>query len=146
RVLFRSCGKTLDQADPEVSEAIDFALHYAQLARQLDDVDGASFSPVGLTLVVPPWNFPVAIPAGSTLAALAAGSAVILKPAPQARRCGAVMAQALWEAGVPRNVLRLVNVGEDQLGRQLIADPRVDRLILTGAFATAELFRSFRAD
>ncbi|TSD58638.1 bifunctional proline dehydrogenase/L-glutamate gamma-semialdehyde dehydrogenase [Aeromicrobium piscarium] len=145
-VMASECGKTLDQSDPEVSEAIDFALHYAELARQLDEVDGAEFHPVGLTLVVPPWNFPVAIPAGSTLAALAAGSSVIIKPAPQARRCGAIMVQALWEAGVPRDVLRLVNVGEDQLGRQLISDPRVDRLILTGAFETAELFRSFRPD
>ncbi|MFD1860742.1 aldehyde dehydrogenase family protein [Aeromicrobium camelliae] len=145
-VMASECGKTLDQADPEVSEAIDFALHYAELARELDEVDGARFQPVKLTLVVPPWNFPVAIPAGSTLAALAAGSSVVIKPAPQARRCGAIMVKALWEAGVPEDVLRLVNVGEDQLGRQLISDERVDRLILTGAFETAELFRSFRPD
>jgi len=145
-VMASECGKTLDQADPEVSEAIDFARHYAELAVQLDEVDGATFRPVNLTLVVPPWNFPVAIPAGSTLAALAAGSSVIIKPAPQARRCGAIMVKALWDAGVPADALRLVNVAEDQLGRQLISDPRVDRLILTGAFETAELFRSFRPD
>lgn len=145
-VMGAECGKTLDQGDPEVSEAIDFANYYAQLAEQLDHVDGAKPAPVGLTVVTPPWNFPVAIPAGSVLAALAAGSAVIVKPATQARRSGSVMVQALWDAGVPREVLRLVHVDERELGTQLVSDPRVGRLILTGAFETAALFRSFRPD
>ncbi|MDX1875368.1 bifunctional proline dehydrogenase/L-glutamate gamma-semialdehyde dehydrogenase [Mycolicibacterium sp. 120266] len=140
------CGKTLDQGDPEVSEAIDFATYYASLAEELDAVDGATAVPVGLTVVTPPWNFPVAIPAGSVLAALAAGSPVIIKPATQARRCGSLMVQALWDAGVPREVLRLVHVDESDLGTRLVADERVDRLILTGAFDTAQLFRSFRPD
>ncbi|RFA13550.1 1-pyrroline-5-carboxylate dehydrogenase [Subtercola boreus] len=145
-VMASETGKTLDQADPEVSEAIDFARFYAELALELEQVEGARFVPAALTVVSPPWNFPVAIPAGSTLAALAAGSSVVIKPAPQAARCGAVLVEALWQAGVPREVLKLVNVDEQQLGRQLIADPRVDRVILTGAFETAELFRSFRPD
>lgn len=145
-VMGAECGKTLDQADPEVSEAIDFANYYAQQATELDRIDGATPEPVGLTVVTPPWNFPVAIPAGGTLAALAAGSSVIIKPATQARRCGSVMVQALWDAGVPREVLRLVHVGERDLGRRLVSHPGVGRLILTGAFETAELFRSFRPD
>lgn len=145
-VMAAECGKTLDQGDPEVSEAIDFANYYAELAEALDDVDGAVHQPVKLVVVTPPWNFPVAIPAGSTLAALAAGSAVILKPAGQARRCGSLMAQALWDAGVPEQVLRLAHLEERELGRQLVSDPRVDRLILTGAFETAAMFRDFRPD
>lgn len=145
-VMAAEAGKTVDQADPEVSEAVDFAHWYARLARELDDVDGARFVPDALTLVTPPWNFPVAIPAGSTLAALAAGTAVVLKPAPPAERCGAVLAQALWDAGVPRDVLRLVVVDESTLGRALVAHPAVDRVLLTGSYATAELFRSFRPD
>src|SRR5690606_10227471 len=80
-VMASEAGKTLDQGDPEVSEAIDFARFYAQSARELEEVDGATFVPSRLTVVTPPWNFPVAIPAGSTLAALAAGSAVVIKPA-----------------------------------------------------------------
>jgi RHH-type proline utilization regulon transcriptional repressor/proline dehydrogenase/delta 1-pyrroline-5-carboxylate dehydrogenase len=80
------------------------------------------------------------------LAALAAGSAVIIKPAPQAVRCGAVLVDALLSAGVPADALQLVNVSEGSLGRQLVADPRVGRLILTGAFDTASLFREFRRD
>ncbi|MDP9984215.1 RHH-type proline utilization regulon transcriptional repressor/proline dehydrogenase/delta 1-pyrroline-5-carboxylate dehydrogenase [Pseudarthrobacter oxydans] len=145
-VMASETGKTIDQGDPEVSEAVDFAHYYAEAARKLDDVDGATFVPAKLTVVTPPWNFPVAIPAGSTLAALAAGSAVVIKPAKQARRSGAVMIEALWEAGVPRDVLTMVQLGERELGRQLISHPAVDRVILTGGYETAELFRSFRPD
>ncbi|MCL2585184.1 MAG: bifunctional proline dehydrogenase/L-glutamate gamma-semialdehyde dehydrogenase [Streptosporangiales bacterium] len=145
-VMGSECGKTLDQSDPEVSEAIDFANYYAHLATELDQVDGAACEPVPLTVVTPPWNFPVAIPAGGTLAALATGSAVIIKPAPQARRCGSLIAQALWDAGVPRDALRLVHADEGDLGRKLIEHPAVGRVILTGAFETASLFRTFRPD
>ena len=140
------CGKTLDQSDPEVSEAIDFLTYYAQLAEELDAVDGAVRVPVPVALVVPPWNFPLAIPAGGVAAALAAGSAVVIKPAPQARRCGSVLAEALWAGGVPREVLQLVHAPENEVGRALVASPLVDRLILTGAFETAALFRTFRPD
>ncbi|WP_420751753.1 bifunctional proline dehydrogenase/L-glutamate gamma-semialdehyde dehydrogenase, partial [Rhodococcus sp. O3] len=145
-VMVSEAGKTFDQADPEVSEAIDFARWYADRVRNLDAVDGARFVPSALTVVTPPWNFPVAIPAGSTLAALAAGSAVVFKPAALTARCGAVLAEALWAAGVPRDVLHLVRLADHNLGRQLISDPRVDRVVLTGAYETAELFRSFRPD
>ncbi len=149
-VMASECGKTLDQGDPEVSEAIDFAHYYAELAKELDNVDGAKFIPSKLTVVTPPWNFPVAIPAGSALAALAAGSAVIIKPARQARRSGAVMVEALWEAfdeaGIDRDVLQYVQLGTRELGTALVSHPAVERLILTGGYETAELFRSFRKD
>ncbi len=149
-VMAAETGKTIDQADPEVSEAIDFAHFYGSLASQLDDLDGATFTPATLTLVAPPWNFPVAIPAGSTLAALAAGSAVVLKPAPPAERSGAVLASIIETAldahGAPADVLAFLQVSENELGQQLIASPMVDQVILTGAYETAELFRSFRSD
>ena len=83
-------GKVFAEADVEVSEAVDFANYYAATARELDRVSGAVFEPSRLTVVTPPWNFPIAIPAGGVLAALAAGSGVVFKPAPQARRCAAV--------------------------------------------------------
>ncbi|MGH1561645.1 bifunctional proline dehydrogenase/L-glutamate gamma-semialdehyde dehydrogenase [Mumia sp. DW29H23] len=145
-VMAAECGKTLDQGDPEVSEAIDFARFYAESAELLDRTDGARPVPVGLTVVTPPWNFPVAIPAGSMLSALASGSSVVVKPAPQAQRCGSLVVEALWAAGVPREVLHLVHVEESDLGRRLVSDPRVDRLVLTGAYDTARLFRTFRPD
>lgn len=145
-VMAAETGKTIAEADPEVSEAIDFAHYYAERARELDHVHGAVFVPSALTVVTPPWNFPVAIPAGGVLAALAAGSGVIIKPAKLAQRSGAVMVEALWEAGVPRDLLALVDIGERELGKELVSHPAVDRVILTGAYETAQLFRSFRND
>ncbi len=145
-VMGSEAGKVLEQGDPEVSEAIDFAHFYAESAKRAEAIEGAVQRPVGLTVVTPPWNFPVAIPAGSTLAALAAGSPVIIKPARQARRSGAVMVEALWEAGVPREALQYVQLDGRELGERLISDPAVERVILTGGYETAELFRSFRPD
>ena len=139
-------GKVFAEADVEVSEAVDFANYYAATARELDRVSGAVFVPSKLTVVTPPWNFPVAIPAGGVLAALAAGSGVVFKPAPQARRCAAVLAEALWEAGVPRDVLALVDIDEGSLGQRLVSHPDVDRVILTGSWETAALFRSWRPE
>ena len=145
-VMAAEAGKTADQADPEISEAVDFAHYYGELAAGLDTVDGAVAVPEKLTLVTPPWNFPVAIPAGSVLAALAAGSAVALKPAGPAERCGAVLASIVKPVLPDADLLTLIQVEERALGRQLISHALVDRVILTGAYETAELFRSFRAD
>lgn len=139
-------GKVFSEADIEVSEAVDFARYYGAKARELDAVAGAEFAPSRVTVVAPPWNFPIAIPAGGVLAALAAGSGVLFKPAPQARRCAAVVAEALWQAGIPRDVLALVDVEEGDLGQQLIGHEAVDRVILTGSWDTAALFRSWRPE
>ncbi|MDQ1547437.1 MAG: RHH-type transcriptional regulator, proline utilization regulon repressor / proline dehydrogenase [Actinomycetota bacterium] len=145
-VMASETGKTIAEGDVEVSEATDFAHYYAERALDLDRVVGAKFVPSRLTVVTPPWNFPVAIPAGSVLSALASGSGVILKPAHQARRSGAVLAEALWEAGIPRALLTLVDLEERALGKQLVSDPTVGRVILTGGWETAQLFRSWRSD
>lgn len=145
-VMAAETGKTIAESDPEISEAIDFAHYYAERARELDHVQGAVFVPSKLTVITPPWNFPVAIPAGGVLSALAAGSGVIIKPAKLAQRSGAVMVEALWEAGIPRELLTLVDIGERELGKELVSHPAVDRVILTGAYETAQLFRSFRKD
>ena len=145
-VMASEAGKTIAEGDVEVSEAIDFAHYYAERARDLETLEKATFVPSKLILVTPPWNFPVAIPAGGVLAALASGAGVIIKPAPQARRSAAVMVQALWDGGVPRDVLALVDIEEGDLGRTLVSHPSVGRVILTGAWETAALFRSWRPD
>lgn len=145
-VMMQEAGKTIAEGDPEVSEAIDFARYYAQQAVEWSRDADAKFVPIRLTVVVPPWNFPVAIPTGSVTAALAAGSAVIIKPAPQARRCAAVMVEALWAAGVPTTALWLADAPEGDIGRLLMSHPGVDRVVLTGGFETAKLFRGWRAD
>ncbi len=141
-VAMSETGKGFDQADAEVSEAIDFAHYYAEQAKKLADLDGAVAKPRRVTLVTPPWNFPVAIPAGSALAALAAGSAVIFKPAGQAARCGAMVAKLLNEV-LPAGVLVPIQLEEKALGAQLISHPDIDQVILTGGFETAQLFRKF---
>jgi len=145
-VMGSETGKTLDQGDPEVSEAIDFANYYAMLGQLLEQTDGAKPVHQKLVAVIPPWNFPTAIPAGGVLAGLASGASVIIKPASNSARTGAVMVEALWEAGVPRDVLQLVQFADRELGSALVADPRVDRLILTGAYETAVAFRELRRD
>ncbi|MDX5400511.1 MAG: bifunctional proline dehydrogenase/L-glutamate gamma-semialdehyde dehydrogenase, partial [Actinomycetes bacterium] len=145
-VAAAEAGKTLDQGDPEVSEAIDFCHWYAERARELEQLDGARFVPSKVTVVTPPWNFPLAIPTGGVVAALAAGSAVVFKPATPARRSGARLAEAMWAAGVPRDVLRLVQTPDRAVGKHLISHPRVDRGILTGSYDTAKLFRSWRPE
>ncbi|MDQ1606512.1 MAG: RHH-type transcriptional regulator, proline utilization regulon repressor / proline dehydrogenase [Microbacteriaceae bacterium] len=145
-VMASETGKTISEGDVEVSEAIDFARYYAERAVELDQIENAEFVPSRLIVVTPPWNFPVAIPAGSVLAALAAGSGVILKPAPQARRSAAVLAEALWAGGVPKDILRIADIEEGDLSARLISHQDVDRVILTGAWETARLFRSWRPD
>jgi len=145
-VMAAETGKTIAEADPEVSEAIDFAHFYAERAKDLDTVQGAIFVPSRLIVVTPPWNFPVAIAAGGMLAALATGAAVIAKPAKLAQRSGAIVVEALWQAGVPRDLLALVDLKDHSLGTSLIGHPAVDRVILTGGYETAELFRSMRSD
>ncbi len=132
--------KTFAQADPEICEAIDFARYYADRCLDLE-ADGARFEPLGVVAVIPPWNFPVAIPAGGVLAALAAGNAVIFKPAPETPRCAEIVAECCWAAGVPEDVLQFVRAPENEVGRRLVTG--ADAVILTGGIQTAELFRSW---
>ncbi|MGN7246604.1 proline dehydrogenase family protein [Janibacter anophelis] len=147
-VMAGEAGKTVAEADPEISEAVDFARYYADRALELEDgpmTDGAGFTPFALTLVTPPWNFPVAIPIGGVLAGLAAGSAVIIKPAPQTPVCVEATAAALHDAGIPRDVLQVVRTDEDEVGQHLVAHADVDAVVLTGASETARLFAGWRA-
>ncbi|AEG45156.1 bifunctional proline dehydrogenase/L-glutamate gamma-semialdehyde dehydrogenase [Isoptericola variabilis] len=151
-------GKTVAEADPEVSEAIDFANYYAGAAEALAQVEGAAFAPEGVTLVTPPWNFPVAIPIGGVLASLAAGSPVLAKPAPPTPRCFELAVDAVHRAldavapqiglapEVPRDVVQFLRVPDGELGKHLVTHADVSRVILTGSIETAELFASWRPE
>lgn len=148
-------GATFAEADVEASAAVDAARWYADRAVRLETVAEASFAPAALSVVVPPSAPAVAGAADLVLAALAAGSAVVLAPPRDAERCAAVVCEALWEAGVPRGALRvaLIEGGAADAAapdapalRALVADPRVDRVLLTGTRETAALFRSWRPD
>jgi RHH-type proline utilization regulon transcriptional repressor/proline dehydrogenase/delta 1-pyrroline-5-carboxylate dehydrogenase len=96
--------------------------------------------------VAPPWNFPLSIPASGVLAALAAGNSVLLKPAPEAVLVGWHLARALWDGGIPRETLQFVPCPDDDVGRALITDARVDAVILTGSAETARRFLTWRPD
>lgn len=138
--------KTIGEADVEVSEAIDFARWYGDRAVELQRDEGAEFVPFGVVAVAPPWNFPLAIAAGGVLASLAAGNAVVLKPAPETPRCAELVAECCWVGGVPRGALEFVNAPDDERGRRVITHPAVEAVILTGAMETADMFRSWRPD
>jgi RHH-type proline utilization regulon transcriptional repressor/proline dehydrogenase/delta 1-pyrroline-5-carboxylate dehydrogenase len=138
-------GKSVVEADPEVSEAIDFAAWYARAYDDLD-ADGAVPSALGVVVVTPPWNFPFAIPAGGVLAALMAGNTVILKPAPETVRTAWVLANQLWEAGIPQAVLQFVPCPDDDVGQALVTDPRTAAVVLTGAYETARMFQGWKPD
>jgi len=138
-VMARDAGKTVSEGDPEVNEAIDFARYYAS-----QGVDNTGSKAMGVVLVVPPWNFPYAIPAGGVCAALAAGNTVILKPAPETVATAWLLAQQLWEGGVPKDALQFVPTRDDETGKYLVAHDGIDALILTGAFDTANMFMSWK--
>jgi RHH-type proline utilization regulon transcriptional repressor/proline dehydrogenase/delta 1-pyrroline-5-carboxylate dehydrogenase len=140
-------GKTIGEADAELSEAIDFANFYAHSIDEItktEKQDGVEFISHQLVVVTPPWNFPVAIAAGGVLAALAAGSSVIIKPAPQVVNCVLAMVDVLWRAGIPKEVLKVALVPDNELGLHLVGHSKVDAVILTGAFETAQLFKNYR--
>ena len=131
-------GKTVREADPEVSEAVDFARYYATAAI------GDAAAPMGTVLVASPWNFPYAIPAGGVFAALMAGNTVILKPPPETRRVAAWLAQQCWAAGIPPDALQFVACPDDEVGRFLVTHPEVGTVVLTGAYATAQMFLDWK--
>jgi RHH-type proline utilization regulon transcriptional repressor/proline dehydrogenase/delta 1-pyrroline-5-carboxylate dehydrogenase len=142
--MTQEASKTWAEADLEINEAVDFARWYADRSLELDAVEGAVFAPLGVVAVIPPWNFPVAIPTGGVMASLAAGNAVIFKPAPETPRCAEVVAEACWAAGVPADLLRFVRTPDNEVGRHLVTS--TDGVILTGAHETATMFRSWKPD
>lgn len=146
--MVRDGGKIIREADAEVSEAIDSARYYGELAPGLAGHFGpyGAFEPYGVVVVAPPWNFPYAIPAGGVLAALAAGNAVILKPAPETVLTAALLASQCHEAGIPPEVLQFVPCADDEGGRRLVTHPDVGAVVLTGAFDTARMFLQWRPD
>lgn len=140
-VMSRDAGKTVAEADPEVAEAIDFARFYAMTAQNFGES-----TPLGTILIVPPWNFPYAIPVGGVCAALAAGNAVILKPAPETVATAWEIVSHLWAGGVPKDVLQFLPMRDDENGKYLVTHPEINGVILTGSFDTASLFTSWRPE
>jgi RHH-type proline utilization regulon transcriptional repressor/proline dehydrogenase/delta 1-pyrroline-5-carboxylate dehydrogenase len=145
-IMAGTVGKTVREGDPEVSEAIDFATYAAHLtvAHEEFERDGATWRPHRLVVVAGPWNFPYAIPASGLVHAVAAGSAVILKPAPQARAVAAALVEHLTVLGVPEGLIQLACTPDDEVGQHLITHPDVDLVMLTGSYDTAALFTGWK--
>ena len=149
-VLVREAGKTIPDAVAEVREAVDFCRYYAVRARQdcgrrlplRVAVDGSRQLELrgrGLVVCISPWNFPLAIFTGQVAAALAAGNAVIAKPAEQTPLIAAMAVELLHEAGVPGDVLHLLPGDGATVGAALVADPRVGGVCFTGSTEVAQL-------
>jgi RHH-type proline utilization regulon transcriptional repressor/proline dehydrogenase/delta 1-pyrroline-5-carboxylate dehydrogenase len=135
-------GKIIPQADPEVSEAIDFCRYYAAEMERLDagynlDVAGETnrylYQPRGIAVVISPWNFPFAIATGMTVAALVAGNCTLLKPAETASVIGAKLTEILVEAGIPAGVFQLVPGKGSQVGAYMVKHPDTHIIAFTGS-------------
>lgn len=143
RLLAREEGKTLAEAAGEATRAGHifrfFAGEVLRLAgEKLDSMRPGvecevTREPVGVTGLITPWNFPIAIPAWKTAPALAAGNAVVLKPADLTPACAHVMADILVEAGLPEGVFNLVMGSGRVIGEALVIHPDVDAISFTGS-------------
>ena len=140
----RECAKPWAEADGDVCEAIDFLEYYAREAIELErgpelvqvpgERNSMRYVGRGVAAVIAPWNFPIAIPCGMTAAALAAGNAVVLKPAEQSPACGYALVSALREAGVPPGAISLLP-GFGDAGEALVRHPGVHTIAFTGSSA-----------
>ncbi len=136
-VALAEAGKIVPESDPEVSEAIDFCELYARSAEAFAELPGLEARGAGVAAVIPPWNFPIAIPCGGVAAALAAGNTVVLKPAPETVATAWLLCECFWSAGVSRRVLQLVFADNDDGATRLATHEDVDAVIFTGGTATA---------
>ena len=131
----REAGKNLLDGVAEVREAVDFLRYYADGAEALGEGDAAR----GVIACISPWNFPLAIFTGQIAAALAAGNAVIAKPAEQTPLIAHRAVELLLEAGVPEGVLQLLPGDGPDVGAPLVADPRIGGVAFTGSTDVAKI-------
>jgi RHH-type proline utilization regulon transcriptional repressor/proline dehydrogenase/delta 1-pyrroline-5-carboxylate dehydrogenase len=135
-LLVHEAGKTLANAHGEVREAADFLRYYAARIRAPGfDERGSA---LGVVVAISPWNFPLAIFVGQIAGALAAGNAVVAKPAEQTPLIAAAAVRALHGAGIPRAALQLLP-GDGRVGGLLTADDRVRGVVFTGSTDVAAL-------
>jgi RHH-type proline utilization regulon transcriptional repressor/proline dehydrogenase/delta 1-pyrroline-5-carboxylate dehydrogenase len=144
-------GKPVKEGDSEVSEAIDFCNYYADEMERLDrgidynfpgETNHYHYQPKGIVLVISPWNFPLAIPTGMTVAALVTGNCALLKPAETSSVIGAKIAEILIEAGIPKGVFQFVPGKGSTVGAHLVKHRDVHMIVFTGSQAVGcQIFR-----
>ncbi len=149
-IAVREAGKTLVDALAEVREAVDFCRYYALRAEHdfsqplrlrvpADAGRDARLQGGGVFCCISPWNFPLAIFTGQITAALAAGNAVVAKPAEQTPLIAAAGVRLMHRAGIPAGVLHLLPGDGARVGGALVADPRVSGVCFTGSTEVAQL-------
>ncbi|MFZ1029936.1 MAG: L-glutamate gamma-semialdehyde dehydrogenase [Limnoraphis robusta] len=135
-------GKALHQCDAEVSEAIDFCRYYADEMERLDqgyiydtagETDRYHYQPRGISVVISPWNFPLAIPVGMTVASLVTGNCTLLKPAEVSSVIAAKIAEVLVDAGIPNGVFQYIPCKGSTVGSHLVKHPDVHMITFTGS-------------
>jgi 1-pyrroline-5-carboxylate dehydrogenase len=136
-------GKSWAEADGDVAEAIDFADFYAREmiryagAHALTPLPGEQnelyYIPLGVGIVIPPWNFPLAIMVGMTLASIVTGNAVILKPSSDSPVIGAKFMEILEEASVPPGVVNFLPGSGSRIGDYLVGNSRTRFIAFTGS-------------
>ena len=134
-LITREAGKTQSDAVAELREAVDFLRYYARGALEL------THSARGVFACISPWNFPLAIFTGQIAAALAAGNAVVAKPAEQTALIAALATELMHQAGVPKTAMQLLP-GDGAVGAMLTGDPRVSGIAFTGGTDTAMKIRA----
>jgi RHH-type proline utilization regulon transcriptional repressor/proline dehydrogenase/delta 1-pyrroline-5-carboxylate dehydrogenase len=149
------CAKEWREADADVCEAIDFCEYYAAGAIGLErpqgvDVPGEEnrfeFTPRGVTAVIAPWNFPLAILTGMTTAALATGNAVVMKPAEQSSVVAAKLMEIFREIELPPGVVNYLPGPGEVVGAALVAHPQVATIAFTGSRAVGLAINKQAAD
>ena len=144
-VIIKEAGKSWREADADVCEAIDFCEFYAReavelfeprrLGRFVGEHNELRHEPRGVCVVISPWNFPLAIACGMTVASLVCGNPTILKPAEQTPGIAGLLVDMLHEAGVPREVLHFLPGDGETVGRDLARHPDVAQVAFTGSAA-----------
>ena len=131
-LMIYEAGKTMTEALADVDEAIDFINFYARQEIQIQ-LSGQKYTNRGVMAVIAPWNFPLAIPCGMAVAPLAAGNAVILKPAEQTPLIGIELYNLLIESGVPEDILYLLLGDGEIVGAPLVTHEKTAGVVFTGS-------------
>jgi len=142
-LICREAGKTLPNAIGDVREAVDFLRYYAAEIGTGLETDG--HRPLGVVACISPWNFPIAIFTGQVAAALAAGNAVIAKPAEETPLIAIEAVGLLHKAGVPEDVLQIL-VGDGAVGGALTANAEIGGVMFTGSTDVARLIQKSLAE
>ncbi|MFN8530086.1 MAG: L-glutamate gamma-semialdehyde dehydrogenase [Anaerolineae bacterium] len=145
-MMVLEAGKSWAEADADTAEAIDFLEYYARQAMRIADSSsllsiyppeqlGLYYIPLGVGAIIPPWNFPLAIPTGMMSAALVSGNTVVFKPAKQTPLIAWALAELFYEQGLPDGVLNFITGDGRVIGDSMVENPRIRFISFTGSKA-----------